>query len=291
MRFLLSTYGSRGDVEPLAALGAALQAQGAEVRVSAPGDDEFAALLARAGVPLAPAFAPVREWAKEMMQRSRSASPEGRASLISGQAAEIVARQYDALFTAAQGCDAVVALGLFPSCAAARLVAEQRGMRYTLGTFCPVWLPSAHNRPHEYPSHPLPPGVTDNRLLWEMDIRTKNALFGEAVNGHRASLGLPPVENVRDYVYGDTVLLACDPTLGPWLPSDLIDAVQAGAFILPDERPLPDGLEAFLDGGPPPVYVGFGSVAVARMPDARPSRRSGPRAFARWSRKAGPSSA
>ncbi|MDX8440007.1 glycosyltransferase [Mesorhizobium australafricanum] len=264
MRILLSTYGSRGDVEPLAALGAALRAHGDEARVSAPGDAEFALLLARASVPLAPAFAPVREWAKEMINRSRSASPEGRARLISGQATEIVARQYEALTAAAEGCDAVVAFGLFPSCAAARLVAEQCGMRYMLGTFCPVWLPSPHNRPHEYPGHPLPPGETDNRLLWEMDIRTKNALFGEAINGHRASLGLPPVQNVRDYVYGDTVLLACDPTLGPWLPSDLIDAVQTGAFILPDERPLPDGLKAFLDAGPPPVYVGFGSISVAR---------------------------
>ncbi|WP_217577879.1 glycosyltransferase [Mesorhizobium sp. GbtcB19] len=262
MRILLSTYGSRGDVEPLAALGAALQALGVEARVSAPGDDEFAALVARAGASFAPAFAPVREWAKEMVNRSRSASPEDRARLISGQAAEIVARQYEALTTAAEGCDVVVAFGLFPSCAAARMVAEQRGMRYVLGTFCPIWLPSQHNRPHEYPVHPLPPGVTDNRLLWETDIRTKNALFGEAINGHRASLGLPPVQNARDYVYGDTVLLACDPVLGPWLPSDLIDAVQTGAFILPDERPLPDGLEAFLDAGPPPVYVGFGSISV-----------------------------
>ncbi|MBZ9734119.1 glycosyltransferase [Mesorhizobium sp. CA18] len=263
MRILLSTYGSRGDVEPLAALGAALQAHGVEARVSAPGDEEFAALLARADVTLAPAFAPVREWAKEMVNRSRSASPEDRARLISGQAAEIVARQYEALSAAAEGCDAVVAFGLFPSCAAARLVAEQRGMRYMLGTFCPIWLPSPHNRPHEYPGHPLPAGVTDNRLLWELDIRTKNALFGEAINGHRASLGLPPVENVRDYVYGNPVLLACDPTLGPWPGSDLIDAVQTGAFILPDERPLPDGLKAFLDAGPRPVYVGFGSISVA----------------------------
>ncbi|WP_027165652.1 glycosyltransferase [Mesorhizobium sp. WSM3224] len=264
MRILLSTYGSRGDVEPLAALGAALRALGVEARVSAPGDEEFASLLARAGVPLVPAFAPVREWAKEMINRSRSASPDDRARLISSQATEIVARQYEALTAAAGGCDAVVAFGLFPSCAAARLVAEQHGMRYMLGTFCPVWLPSPHNRPHEYPGHPLPPGITDNRLLWQMDIRTKNALFGEAINGHRASLRLTPVQNVRDYVYGDTVLLACDPTLGPWLPSDLIDAVQTGAFILPDQRPLPDGLEAFLDAGPPPVYVGFGSIAVAR---------------------------
>ncbi|RWA63423.1 glycosyltransferase [Mesorhizobium sp.] len=264
MRILLSTYGSRGDVEPVVALGERLQALGAEVRVSVPGDEEFAALCSRAGVELVPAFAPVREWVKEMIRRSAAASPESRAKLISGQAAEIVARQYDALMAAAEGCDAVVACGLLPSCAAVRLIAEQRGIRYILGTFCPVWLPSAHNRPHEYPGHPLPAGVTDNRALWDHDIATKNAVFGGAINGLRASLGLHPLDNVRDYVFGDPVLLACDPTLGPWPPSDLIEAMQTGAWILPDERPLPDGLEAFLEAGSPPVYVGFGPIAVAR---------------------------
>lgn len=264
MRILLTTYGSRGDVEPLAALGAALQALGVEARVSAPGDQEFAALVARAGADFAPAFAPAREWAKEMVRRRREASPDAIAELITTQAAEILAGQYQALSAAAEGCDAVVAFGLFPSCAAARLVAEQRGIPYLLGTFCPIWLPSAHNRPHEYPGHPLPPDVTDNRALWQLDIATKNALFGGAINSQRASLGLPPLDNVRDYVYGNPVLLICDTTLGPWQPSDLIEVVQTGACILPDKRPLPDGLEAFLQSGPPPVYTGFGSIAVAK---------------------------
>jgi hypothetical protein len=41
MRVLLSTYGSRGDVEPMAGLGVALQALGVEAVVSAPPDEEF----------------------------------------------------------------------------------------------------------------------------------------------------------------------------------------------------------------------------------------------------------
>ena len=36
--------------------------------------------------------------------------------------------------------------------------------------------------------------------------------------------------------------------------------MQTGAWIVPDERPLPAELVAFLDAGPPPVYVGFGSM-------------------------------
>ena len=46
-----------------------------------------------------------------------------------------------------------------------------------------------------------------------------------------------------------------------------LDVVQTGAWILPDERPLPAALEAFLDAGAPPVYVGFGSMPMRDSPD------------------------
>ena len=46
MRVLLSAYGSRGDVEPAAGLAVRLRAPGAEVRVYAPPDEEFAERLA-----------------------------------------------------------------------------------------------------------------------------------------------------------------------------------------------------------------------------------------------------
>ena len=42
MRVLLSSWGSRGDVEPLAALALRLRQLGAEVRVCAPPDPEYA---------------------------------------------------------------------------------------------------------------------------------------------------------------------------------------------------------------------------------------------------------
>ena len=43
--------------------------------------------------------------------------------------------------------------------------------------------------------------------------------------------------------------------------------MQTGAWILPDERPLPAELEAFLDAGTPPVYVGFGSIPMRASKD------------------------
>ncbi|SDT82832.1 vancomycin aglycone glucosyltransferase [Streptomyces sp. TLI_053] len=93
-----------------------------------------------------------------------------------------------------------------------------------------------------------------------------NALFGGAVNAHRTAVGLPVVENVRDHVLTGRPWLATDPTLGPWLPADL-DVVQTGAWLLPDPRPLPAGLTAFLDAGEPPVYVGFGSMPMRGAED------------------------
>ena len=59
MRVLLSTYGSRGDVEPMAGLAVQSRALGAEIRVCAPPDEEFAELLAGVDVSLGPVGPPV----------------------------------------------------------------------------------------------------------------------------------------------------------------------------------------------------------------------------------------
>jgi vancomycin aglycone glucosyltransferase len=74
MRLLLSTYGLRGDVEPMVGLAVRLRALGAEIRVCAPPD--FAELLARVGVPLVPVGQPVRPGARPSWSpRSSTRSP------------------------------------------------------------------------------------------------------------------------------------------------------------------------------------------------------------------------
>jgi len=250
VRVLLSTYGGRGDVEPLVGLAVRLRERGAEVRVCAPPD--WAERLAQFGVPLVPVGPPVRPL-------MHGATPPSAAD-VPRLAAELIAEQFDKLAAAAEGCDALVATGLFPVTASAQSVAEKLGIRYVLAAYCPIFLPSPHHPPHPLPGRPLPPNVTDNRVLNDLNIQNYNALFGDALNSHRASIGLPPVDNIRDHVITDHPWLAADPTLAPWQePADL-DVVQTGAWILPDERPLPPELEAFLDAGTPPVYVGFGSM-------------------------------
>jgi vancomycin aglycone glucosyltransferase len=259
MRVLLSTYDSRGGVEPLVGLAVRLRELGAEVRVWAPPDEEFAERLAGVGVPLVPLGQSVR--------RLLTGTTPPSAADVPRRAAALIAEQFDTVAAVAEGCDALLATGVLPVAAGARSLAEKLGIRYVYASFQPVTLPSPHHPPYPWPGRPLPPEGTDNRALWDLDVQSANALFSEPLNTHRASAGLPPVDNVRDYAFTDQPWLATDPALGPWQePADL-EVVQTGAWILPDERPLPAELVAFLDAGTPPVYVGFGSMPMRASED------------------------
>ncbi|MGH3788637.1 MAG: glycosyltransferase, partial [Pseudonocardiaceae bacterium] len=167
MRVLLSTYGSRGDVEPLVGLAVRLRALGAEVRVCAPPDEDFAQRLAGVGVPMVP----VGQSASAL-----TTAPPPPSSL-SRHAAELITSQFDAVTAAAEGCDALVATGMMPAAAGARSVAEKLGIRSVSVTFQQLTLPSPHHPPLAYPGRPFPPEVTDNRVLWDLDAQSINALF------------------------------------------------------------------------------------------------------------------
>jgi vancomycin aglycone glucosyltransferase len=154
MRVLLSTYGGRGDVEPLMGLAVRLRELGAQVRVCAPSD--CADRLAEVGVPLVPVGPPVRPLLH--------GAPPSAAADVPRRAAEVIAAQFDTLAPAAEGCDALVATGLLPATAGAQSVAEKLGIRYVYAAYCPIFLPSPHHRPQPLPGRPLPPEVTDHRV-------------------------------------------------------------------------------------------------------------------------------
>jgi vancomycin aglycone glucosyltransferase len=221
MRVLLSTYGSRGDVEPMVALAVQLRARGAEVRMCAPPDAEFVDLLAGAGVPLVPFGQPWRSWA-------RPSAPEERTRRV----AEFIAAQYDTVAEAAEDWDVLLATGM--SHFVAQSAAEKVGIPHRYVIFAP-------------------------NVLTDSDAQHWNALFGPSINEHRAAIGLTPVDDVREFMFTDQPWLAADPALGPWDGAGSA-VVQTGAWTLPDERPLPAELVAFLEAGTPPVYVGFGSM-------------------------------
>jgi vancomycin aglycone glucosyltransferase len=251
MRVLLSTSGSRGDVEPLLALAVALRALGAEARVCAPPD--CADRLAEVGVPHVPIGPSAR--APRRGAAPTRPSPEDMRRF----SAEVIATQFDQLPAAAEGCAAVVATGVLAAALGVRSVAEKLGIPYFYAFHCPIYLPSSHYPPPPPLGEPPAPDVTDVRALWARNSQGAYRRFGDPLNSRRAEIGLPPVADIYDFGYTDHPLLAADPILAPLQPTDL-DAVQTGAWILPDERPLPAELVAFLAAGPPPVYVGFGSL-------------------------------
>lgn len=248
MRVLLSTSGSRGDVEPLLALAVQLRALGAEIRMCAPPD--CAERLAAVEVPMVPVGTSMRA----MMHGKTPPSLKDMPRLD----AEAIATQIEQVPPAAEGCDVMVVSGVLSAAVGVRSVAEKLGIPYVYVFYCPIYVPSPYYPPPPPLGEQPAQDVTDNRVLWDRNNQGANKRFGDALNSQRASIGLPPVENIFNYGYTDHPLLAADPVLAPLQRTDL-DVVQTGAWIMPDERPLPAELEAFLEAGPPPVHVEFGS--------------------------------
>ncbi|MEW2414274.1 glycosyltransferase [Streptomyces sp. NPDC046866] len=254
MRVLLSAYDSRGGVEPLVGLAVRLQELGAQVLVCAPPDEEFEKRLAVVGVQMVPTGTSVRDLVTGKVPPTAGGVPK--------RAAELVAAFHQNVTAVAEGFDVLVATGLVPAVAGVQAAAEQLGIPYVYASYQPVSLPSPHHPPIPRPGRPLPPEVTDNQALWERDAEDVQAVFGEPINSYRESIGLAPLDDIRDRVFTDRPWLAADPVLAPWQqPSDL-DVLQTGAWVLPDERPLPAELVEFLDAGEPPVYVGYGSIPM-----------------------------
>jgi len=254
MRVLLSTIGSRGDVQPLVALAQELRALGQDVRLCVPPD--FREWIEGLGMPVIPIGPEVRSTAKPGTAPAGPISPEVRRKMIEGT----VAAQFETIGVAAHGCDIIV--GATALQVAAPSVAEHLGIPYVFAAYCPAVLPSPSHAPPVLPAvgDKPAPAMADYSELWAADARRWNDTWGGLLNSHRASLGLSAVTDVHRYVITDRPWLAADPTLGPW-PDPTDRAVfQTGAWILPDATPLSPELEAFLDDGEPPVYFGFGSI-------------------------------
>jgi len=256
MRVLLSTIGSRGDVQPLVALALELRALGQEVRLCVPPD--FRDWIDGLGLPVTPIGPELRKLTASTPPATPAAplSPERRRQMVEAT----VATQFETIAATAQDCDVIV--GATALQIAAPSVAERMGIPYIFAAYCPTVLPSPHHAPillgmlGDTPA----PATADNRELWFRDGERFNDTFGAALNAHRASLGLAPVSDVRSHVFTGRPWLAADPTLAPW-PDPADQAIsQTGAWILADERPLSSEIETFLEAGEPPVYFGFGSI-------------------------------
>ena len=261
MKVLLSTIGSRGDVQPLVALGVQLRARGAEAHFCVPPD--FREWIEGLGFPVTPVGPEVKH-----AGAARAAGGAPPAPPTPEQIRQIidatVAAQFSALAPASEGCDVIVAATALQI--AARTVAEQRGLPYVFAAYCPIVLPSTHHAPPPLPPAPgQAPAVegASNLDLWDRNRARFNATFRDSLNAQRTAMGMAAVDDVQGYMFTERPWLPADPVVAPWTdPSDAA-VLQTGAWILPDERPLARDVEAFLDTGVPPVYFGFSSMHTA----------------------------
>ncbi|MCB9796702.1 MAG: glycosyltransferase family 1 protein [Alphaproteobacteria bacterium] len=253
MRVLLHSIGSRGDLQPVVALGVALIRAGHEARiVGSPNGEE---LSREHGVPFVPTGVNIREWFGEhagVVVDRPAATTVSMAQAIN----EMVPGNIRTLLEQAEGCDIVVGCGVVHAAATA---AEAAGLPYRYLAYCSQFLPSRLHPPYVMPVQTLPGWA--NRALWRsMDL---GMALGAAptLNRERAKLGLPSVWRMSEQITppGRVILATCTELAPP--PMDFDPALPvAEALHLPTDEPLPHRVEAFLEDGPAPLYVGFGSI-------------------------------
>lgn len=250
MKVLLSSWGTRGDVQPFLALAFALRARGHDSRLCvAPNFKSWVESLGFAcvsmGEDIKELIGPAQRTSSEEQQRQRTQRN--------------VSAQFEALAAAAPGCSMIVGNSI-----AACSVAEALEIPYIFAAGTPVALPSPdHPPPKRRAHHPQTLSRSANLALWAQKLRIWNDLFFTVLNEERVKLGLAAVENVQQQLITGRPWLATDPILGPPGAATDMEIVHTGAWLMPDPSPLPEPVERFLADGEPPVYLGFGSMRAA----------------------------
>lgn len=248
MRVLLTSVGTRGDVQPVVALAAEMRRRGHDVRLCVP--PNFLDWVGGAGFTATPIGIAMRQPSGAAATQASPPTPEQIRALVE----HLVRDQFDATASAAEGCEVIVAGGAHQY--AARSVAERLGIPSVVALYAPVALPSPDHAPGGEPGGD-PEG---NLRRWQDESRSWNERLLARLNDNRQRLGLGPLRDVYSHILGEDPWLAVDPVLGPLPATPGLQVTQTGAWILADQAPLAPALEAFLAAGEPPIYVGFGSM-------------------------------
>jgi UDP:flavonoid glycosyltransferase YjiC (YdhE family) len=260
MRILIISIGTRGDVQPYLALAKGLMSAGHEMWLAT--DITFESFVVDSGV----GFKPIKADPRQAMQedvREIGGNPVKFVGWLNRQFKPLARDFFRDVKEAAEGMDALLFGALaFP----AFHVAEGLGIP-SLATYLQPATPTrylsgaAGGAPDWLPFRGLA-----NKWLTELSIFSVFAMTKGVVDeGRQEMLGLPRM-SWRDYltlnsaaapiVYGySRHVVPVPPDWGDWLH------VAGYWFLDGDEgwRP-PATLADFLEAGPPPVYVGFGSM-------------------------------
>ncbi|MEU3712712.1 glycosyltransferase [Streptomyces catenulae] len=257
MKILITAAGSYGDIAPYTGIGAALIAAGHDVAIAT--HDTFAPLVRAAG----PEF---RRLPADPHSRHPGGTGPGRGS------------QRALLRTAAAFVNDL-GTGL------ADAVTPDTELLLLSATTAPLGrhLCEAHGIPAlGLPLHPTAPtrefapvlsggrnlGPWGNRLAGYVAPHIVDRLYADATRALRTRLGLPPAtprtvrrrfEATRPRVlHGFSEALL--PRPADWRPG--LDVVGNWWPWHAHDAPLPPAIEDFLTSGPPPVFIGFGSMAA-----------------------------
>ncbi|POX41544.1 UDP-glucose--sterol glucosyltransferase [Streptomyces sp. Ru73] len=277
MRILITAAGSRGDVVPYTGLGARLRAAGHEVALAT--HEAYADAVRAAGLE----HRPLPSDPRTAVPGGDSGAAPGKRALMARAAAFLEELGDGLADAAAPGADLMLLSAT--TAPLGRQLAEAAGTP-SLG----VSLQPAH------PTRAFPPplgggrslGPWGNRLAGAAALKVVDRLYAGPVRALRARLGLPPASAAavrrRGERAGWPVLYGVSPVLVP-RPDDWRAGLEVTGTWWPYRAPeegLPAAVEDFLAAGPPPVFVGFGSMASgegARLAEVtvRALRRAGVR--------------
>jgi sterol 3beta-glucosyltransferase len=265
MKILVFTLGSRGDVQPYLALAAGLQQAGHQVTLAT--SREFSELIQAHGVGVHPVRFSVQALMKEPETQAifKSGNPFRQFRLMR-DVMDKSAAAMDDFWEAAQTTDFVVQTGTGNGGVEAM---SQLGLPMAMASVLPFPPTRA------FPSFFLPAraslGGGYNLVTHKaMHAMLWRGLGGPATNKWRATLGLPRWRSY-DHMFGSVRAAGT-----PWLfgyspkvlpkPADWEDFHHVTGYWFmepPAGWQPPDDLVRFLASGPPPVYVGFGSMGDA----------------------------
>jgi sterol 3beta-glucosyltransferase len=269
MRIAIIASGSRGDVEPYVALGKGLQAAGHVVRLVTHRD--FESLVTAHGVDFWPVEGSVQDVAESMAALIENGSFLAILAQMGKEAQRGALALAGASLAACQGMELIVAGigGAFVGIA----IAEKLGLPLLQAYYIPFTPTSA------YPAFviPKPPvwlGTLPNRPSYQVARQMMWQSFRSADKRvRREVLDLPAAPFFGPFgskcVQGQPIIYGYSPAVIP-PPADWgADIHVTGYWFLdPAEDWTPDpALADFLAAGPPPVYVGFGSMS-SRNPEA-----------------------
>lgn len=264
MKIGVQTWGSEGDIRPLLALAGGLAAAGHEVVIAITELDyrDYAHYADALGIEVRMVASPVLSSAEEMAAVGERllelGDPYRQGRLIATELFEpLAADMFEASQRLAGDCEVMVRHFFhYPAGAAAEIA----GIPDVSVSFSPDMVPSSALPPSGLPNL----GPLANRLLWRAAETVMRRSFLVPVNALRKAAGLAPLTRATDAWYSRRLnLLAASPVLAPPAPDLDERHVMCGFLNLPGpERvdPLPPGVEAFLDAGEPPVFIGFGSL-------------------------------